>query len=194
MGTRCNIMVVPNENDRKNLPKFNPKLIHMPFIPSGHITKDERKDMDLNNLPGLGITSVPEGHAIRIYCQCDGYYDNGVGVAGVGKMLVAHYNTYEKAINLVLVGSLEGLVIGFHPCLYTRNQGKPHFDLPDKDDNDTVLGDAAYVYKFEDGKWYVNMNNERRSYLSSAGMVVTPETRWVPLETYGPLEHEMRLL
>ena len=200
MGTRSNILVIPSENDAMNLPAFNPDLIPnkcpMEEVEREYAGNDqylamERQNYDLTKMKPLGISSVPKGKGIRIYCQCDGYFD------GIGIILLEQYNDPAKALNLVLAGSLEGLATHYHPCLYTRTGGKPLFDIADTNSKD-VLWDAAYSYMWRNGHWYIDIGRYRRKALREAGFEkingIPMSIRWMRLDKFAPVNDELTAL
>lgn len=84
------------------------------------------------------------GNYIEIYHHWDSY------AAGLGQVLLKDYNTYEKALNLCLIGDVSSILNGVVP--YTGyntdwKQNKPDFhnEIPDNYPN--------YQYVFEDGRW-----------------------------------------
>lgn len=110
-----------------------------------------------------------DGSVKSIYCHWDGYY------SGVGKTLVEHYNTEEKANAVVALGGLSTLQENLSPVpqaneRYTRSGEEPKiilakdhsFDTPQE--NVTVAyhrdrGDELSIDKFTDLKKYNRSGN-----------------------------------
>lgn len=93
-----------------------------------------------------------------VYCHWDGY------PAGVGQMLLDHYNSYEKALELIKGGNMsklrktigdtiyyrddKGELANLHKfCIVLFNEGNIINDMRGELEN--------FLYLFEDGKWYV---------------------------------------
>ena len=155
MGTRSRIAVLLKEDDRtlgKEL-KFNPnKIEHQYSRPDGEFKpKYNLKDIEFEPMV------VPEkAEVVSMYCQFDGYLE------GVGETLVRDYDTYDKALNLVLGGPAESIsrhVLsddgeysgGYRNCLQ---------DYPNSTRPKTVFSNIdnmpyeAFTYLFKDGEWY----------------------------------------
>lgn len=154
MGTRSRITVILKEEDRKpgTVLVFDPKKIDYEY----RYTDRTGRPSCLEKLEFESVI-VPEGaEAIRMYCQSDGY------PTGVGHTLIRDYNTYEKALNLVLGGPAECVDRYIKP---DGTWGGGYLNCKVVDPNNTrprtvfVKEDApsgeAYEYKFKDGQWYV---------------------------------------
>ena len=109
-----------------------------------------------------------DGKVKSIYCHWDGYPSHN------GKMLLEHYNSVDKANEVVALGSLsalnknlipskdskhsfetpeEDVVIAYHRDRGEDFQQNEFKDLADFEKN----GDfQQYNYLFKNGKWYVN--------------------------------------
>ena len=85
---------------------------------------------------------------IGTYCHWDGYLD------GVGKVLKEHFNTYEKALNLVLGGSCSDLEDNGGIFRFATRKGENWDNIqPQQSDDPISLAKQEYCYLFEDGKW-----------------------------------------
>lgn len=195
MGTRCRITVILSEEDRKPglVLRFDPDKIEHEYAytkKNGNLAK--LKDVKFDEFV------VPEGaEAVRMYCQFDGY------PTGVGKTLVRDYNTYDKALNLVLGGPAECVDRYIKP---DGTWGGGYLNCKVMDPFSTrpkskfVKEDApsgeAYEYKFKDGEWYVRNDGyyyyclkrmlEEHPALSTAIDVDKLEKyhSWMPVEEY----------
>ena len=147
MATRSYIRVILKEEDRNRDMKFNPELIG---DESGEYKIDEkewgREQLTIEN--GLWETVNPGGkEALRIYHHWDGY------PTGVGETLVKHYNTYEKALNLVLGGDCSTINDRYIPyALRDCEDWESVKPTPIREDEGI---DEEYDYMFKDGQWYV---------------------------------------
>lgn len=85
---------------------------------------------------------------IGTYCHWDGYLD------GVGKALKEHFNTYEKALNLVLGGSCTSIDDDGKIMHFATRKGE-NWDIlqPKQSDNPISLAKQEYCYLFEDDQW-----------------------------------------
>ena len=117
-----------------------------------------------------------QGQVILIYCHCDGYLEHN------GFILKNHYNTLEKALELVALGYLSSLGLeigeqhkfedrGLHPTwctYYNRDRGDtdvyPH-GIESVAEYYTMLqnGDInfrqEFNYLFKEGKWFVSLED-----------------------------------
>lgn len=87
---------------------------------------------------------------LTIYCHWDGY------PSGVGAALLNGFDTYEKVLALVLGGSCSSIEEGRVRFYHNRKGEEWKYIKPRQSDNDET-NDVwiEYIYKFEDGKWYV---------------------------------------
>lgn len=154
MGTRSRITVILSEEDRKagNVLIFDPKKIDYEYNYTGRTGRPGcLEKVEFESL------IVPDGaEAVRMYCQCDGY------PTGVGETLIRDYNTYEKALNLVLGGPAECIDRYIKPD-GTWGGGYLNCKVVDPDNTrpatvfvkeETPSGED-YEYKFKNGRWYV---------------------------------------
>ena len=157
MGTRSRITVILSKEDRKpgKVLMFDPKKIEYEYKYIDHTGRPRcLEKVEFDSL------IVPNGaEAVRMYCQFDGY------PSGVGDTLIREYNTYEKAINLVLGGPAESI---FHYLKSDGDWGGGYLNCKVVDPSNTrpktvfvkenAPSDEAYEYKFKDGRWYVHNN------------------------------------
>ena len=128
MSTRGNIAIKLNSSDRVSTLKYNPDVL--PAV--------RRK----NN---IGDVEAGDKPYLQIYNHHDSYPSH------LGKILLNHYNSYEKALNLILAGD-------------TSSVGEWKTDAyAELDDWDDVKPDALdepsqeeeYLYVFEDNQWFI---------------------------------------
>lgn len=156
MGTRGNITVILKEEDlRKKRLSFNKGLL-------GPMAEANLKGVKFKP---VDVESMGENTGIRVYVQFDAYPD------GVGKELLYYYNTYEKALNLVVGGSLETLSTyensgskvcgGWMSILQSKRTGinLHEFVRTDAGGNGGFSPFEEFSYLFKDGKWYVMIND-----------------------------------
>jgi hypothetical protein len=110
------------------------------------------------------IVHRADGKWATVYCHFDGYLD------GVGQMLFDHYNSQEKADELVSYGDMSCLYekcdkpeghsydtpVRGYTVYYGRDRGETGTDAVISD-NFTDAQKAAhegYLYVFKDGKWW----------------------------------------
>jgi hypothetical protein len=82
---------------------------------------------------------------LGIYCHFDGY------PSGVGEELKTKFNTYEKALNLILLGACSSIITDIRAYHNWRNE-----DLEIKSVQGVypTIGDGIdYMYVFENGEW-----------------------------------------
>lgn len=82
---------------------------------------------------------------LGVYCHWDGYPE------GVGAELKEHYNTYEAALNLILLGQLS--YICGEVCAYHNWRNEEHRISVDKNDLPKGSDYIDYTYYLEDGNW-----------------------------------------
>ena len=96
-------------------------------------------------------TTTIEKPYIGIYCHWDGY------IEGVGRELLEHYNTYEKALKLISGGfasSIDGKKVSYYMA-WDRDEEWSQ-NCPRQSDKLEVCGGwTEYAYIFDNGKWYV---------------------------------------
>lgn len=135
-----------------------PALIWLKVNPKdfGKTLKCDLKELP-NNLDELNYTCAevlihPNPHEgtlwAGIYCHFDGY------VNGVGSELVEKFDTYEKVLNLILLGDVSYLINTIKPYQNWRNEGcrirfKQGEDRP-------IHNTFDHEYYFENNKWYHN--------------------------------------
>ena len=108
--------------------------------------REEDKNRDLNFHPGCVINT--NKNYISVYCHFDGYPSHML------TELENHFNTYEKALELVLHGDISSIEDGVVDCYYDR--GEDWEDLcPFETNNSNDCFDNSYCYIFENNKWTV---------------------------------------
>lgn len=136
MSTNSDIIVRVRKSDIGSIALFDAKKLDVP---------EKKWDKDFNSFEKpVEITN----EYIGIYCHWDGYLD------GVGSALKANFNTYEKALNLVLGGDCSS--IGNDGCItrYATREGEEWSYLsPVQSDDPVLIAGQEYSYLFEDGKW-----------------------------------------
>lgn len=76
-----------------------------------------------------------------------------------------HFNTYDKALNLVLGGSCSAIGNNGGIVRYATREGeKWDFIKPNQGDNPKALAEEEYNYLFEDGKWKLFNDGEWKEY------------------------------
>ena len=84
---------------------------------------------------------------LGIYCHLDGY------PSGVGAELKEKFNTYEKALNLILLGSCSHIIGEIKAYHNWRNED---LEIVCKQGVFPEIGDSVdYEYVFENGEWIV---------------------------------------
>lgn len=98
------------------------------------------------------ILKRKEGDYKSISCHWDGY------PTYVGALLMDHYNSYDKANELTELGDLSTLKETITTSqFYGRDRGETRvgFRITKTIDESLSYRDYEYIYKFEDGTWYV---------------------------------------
>lgn len=147
MATRSYIRVILKEEDRDKDMKFNPSLIG-DEEGKYQISLNEwgREQLDVEH--GMWDTVNPDGaEALRIYHHWDGYPE------GVGETLIKHYNTYEKALNLILGGDCSTINGSYNPYALRSSEGWEGISPSPIQENADIA--EEYDYMFKDGQWYV---------------------------------------
>lgn len=152
MATRSNIAIILRPEDRDC--NFNVMYKRFdtcrPNMQSPHCRnpkKEDWKDIFPNCYPG-------GKDVLEIYCHWDGYPES-VGVA-----LQSGYNTYEKALALILGGDLSEVKEDFSRP-YSLGEGEdPEYcspiALPDKP---KMYEEYLYVFDYKTNQWYVQGKN-----------------------------------
>ena len=136
MSTKSNIIVKVRKSDIGSTALFDAKKLNVPEDCWSDNFKSLEKPVELTN------------EYIGISCRWDGYLD------GVGYELKENFNTYEKALNLVLGGDCSSL--GDDGCITryaTRKGEKWNYLAPKQSNNPISLSKQEFSYLFEDGKW-----------------------------------------
>jgi hypothetical protein len=101
-----------------------------------------------NNYPceEFQIPSEPKNGILYlgVYCNFDGYFN------GVGQELKTKFNSYETALNLILLGALSYIiddVVSYHNW---RNE-ELNIEILE---GESPTSDTEYTYVFKNNKWY----------------------------------------
>lgn len=133
MSTRSNICLVLNKEDIGKVMKFD----------ESKLPKDVTCDDDFLDMVEEVTLEKP---ILEIYHHWDGYPE------GLGKTLLKQYNDYNTILNLLLGGDASS-INGDNVCHEDWRSVKPkQLDKP-------VLNEY-YLYKFENGVWYFEDENE----------------------------------
>lgn len=150
MSTNSNIIVKVKKSDIGSTALYDAKKLDAPEVYWGKTNSNEN-----------GVEKPVEitEEYIGIYCHWDGYLD------GVGKALKEHFNTYDKALNLVLGGSCSAIGNNGGIVRYATREGeKWDFIKPKQGDNPNALAEEEYNYLFEDGKWKLQDNESWKEF------------------------------
>lgn len=163
MSRRANIYVELKKEDIGKKLSFNPKLISGTILSMDSFGYRKINDKEIENVyKNCTIEAKP------YYIGC--YLHFGNLLTGIGNVLINKYNTYEKALNLVLAGNLssvtENNIVPY--CLRKTEYGfKDGVNLPKTiDDPKPSAEDIEFIYlycKVKDGcRWFVKdvLNNE----------------------------------
>ena len=83
---------------------------------------------------------------LGIYCHFDGYPE------GVGAELINKFNTYESALNLILLGGCSHIITDIKSYHNWRNEDIEIYSVQGR--TPTAGGDMiSHKYVFENGKW-----------------------------------------
>ena len=147
MATTSNIAIILRPEDRNR--NFNVM---------DEIFDDYRPDMQCpwcrsekdEYLEDIFPNCEPNGNAVlQIYCHNDGYPE------GVGYALLKGYNSYEKALALILGGDLSSLYKSYS-CPYSLGKGEdPIQCAPDVLEKAEIKGCYLYVFDYETDKWLI---------------------------------------
>ena len=147
MSTNSNIIVKVKKEDVGKILKFNANKLEMPEIKWDKDIKGFEEDVKITN------------EYIGIYCHWDGYLE------GVGETLKNDFNTYEKALNLILGGSCSSIEDNGRITRYATRKGeKWEYLAPKQSDNPISLAKQEFCYLFENGKWKWLDNGEWKEY------------------------------
>ena len=130
MSTRGNIAIKLSLSDREGTMKYNPQ-----FTPMSPIMILER----------VGTVEPLGKPYLQIYNHHDSYPSH------LGRILLNHYNDYEKALNLILAGDTSG--VGENRTdAYVRYDSWG--DVKPEIVDEPYQGEQ-YLYVFEDGQWLI---------------------------------------
>ena len=145
MATRSNIAIILRPEDRNRTLNvmdecfngYRPRM-QCPYCRSA-------KPEDLKN---IFPNCEPNGNPVlQIYCHWDGYPD------GVGASLQSSYNSYEKALALILGGDVS-VVDEKYTCPYSIGDGEdPNWNVPTVLDKPKL--NEEYLYVFNHDEWFV---------------------------------------
>jgi len=199
MSTRGYIIVkVKDENKGKSL-KFDKSLLN------GVRLQDENKwnGKSFGELTDniWKPTKKVTGNYLAIYNQCDSY------PTGAGQTLLAHFNSYEQALNLVAGGTTES-VFGDH-ITYCKGRRKSLDEDAHYEDGSVPCqlhlptACESWQYLFYEGRWYVRQWGSRwydlEEYLTAKGdkadydLPDMKQYKEIPAWTQDEQAHELAL-
>lgn len=150
MSTRSNIGIVVRDIDKGKT--FTPQL--------SLLHQELYSDLKMPVLHDTHINTNTE--IIQIYHHTDGYPE------GLGELLLEHYNSYEKALNITLFGDCSSL---FDTRFYnTWREGE---DWNGTKPQQKLLGKISkvsndYYYLFDNGEWYFASYGENPNFVKLA--------------------------
>ena len=97
---------------------------------------------------------MPRGKIAYVECRFDGYLSH------VGRMLLQHYNDYDKALELLLGGDIVSLREDLESTIRERPLGNDQLEDCDVKEaywiGDFLLNsNGEYKYLYDKGRWYV---------------------------------------
>ena len=156
MSTRGYIYVAVKKNDLGTTLEFDKKLVNgTKLLDEDKWNGNEHGELTDNIWEP---TKIWANH-LGIYVQCDMY------PTGCGKALVAHYNDYKKAMNLVAGGMAESIYRD--RIVYCKSRRQWHADHPEQQHPQTpdpgnhpfqeMLPERleSFQYLFYGGRWYI---------------------------------------
>ena len=147
MSTRCQIAIKLKDSDTKKVLKCEPSLIDSAYLYKGINAKY------IGNVDYTDKMSDGDNY-LWITCHFDGYPE------GVGEELKNKFNTYEKALNLVLAGHMSSICDKIDP--YSIREDNWEDNKPILSNNMEELldsfseSDREYLYIFENNQWKIN--------------------------------------
>ena len=123
---------------------------------------------------------------VSIYCHSDGY------IQGVGVTLKKHYNSQEKALELIKKGDISILNNTIETTKYYKDRGdewhniepqwhKNHFGLMSALKGNVFI---EYVYLFADGEWQVSALKEHKAETDSYFDYNAYHSKFIPLQSH----------
>lgn len=143
MSTRCNIVVKIKDKDKGLIKVFDPLLLNN----NKEYLDKKYNEVNLN------------GNYISIYVHHDGY------INGVGCNLYNYFNSYEKALNLCLIGDcsyIEKEIIGSYHTFYEEEWD---ITAPKKYDNEPECYED-FLYLYDNNQWLVKKKNSEWNVLA----------------------------
>lgn len=97
---------------------------------------------------------MPNGKVFYVECRYDGYLSH------VGRLLVEHYNDFDKALELLLGGDIESLRADLESTIRERPLGNDEIEDCEVKEaywiGDYLLNsNGKYKYLYDKGRWYV---------------------------------------
>lgn len=158
MSTSATIVVEVRKEDLCKFKTAKSEFAKMHFRDFNRMVKEHGKknatyffNKGIDKLPDINkfqcrVKRVKLSQYLEIYCHFDGYVD------GVGRCLIENFETYEKALNLVLCGDHSSIINGTLPyvalgeCKWKECEPKKYNSIPEVTEN--------YQYLFKSNKWY----------------------------------------
>ena len=127
MATRSNIAIILKEEDKERV-----------FSELNEILEETENNFRYG---------VDNGNVLQIYCHWDGYPE------GVGQDLLKDFNSYDKALELILEGD--------HSTPYEPYTGRGEDWVSNRPDQRTEpICYEEYLYVFKDGEWKMPTEND----------------------------------
>lgn len=158
MSTSATIVIKVRKEDVCKIKTAQSNFAKMHFKDFNCVIKEYGKEIATDYF-NRGIVKLPDinkfqcrvkrvklGQYLEIYCHFDGYVD------GVGRCLIENFETYEKALNLVLCGDHSSIINGTIPYIalwetkWDWFKPKKYNSVPEVTEN--------YQYLFKSNEWY----------------------------------------
>ena len=141
MSTRSFVWVKIKEEDKGSTKKAD--LIEVGLLEGDTLCYRDKEDVAKDKIQGVELN----GNYIGFYHHFDGY------LSGLGKTLLEHFDTYDKILNIALLGDESSIVDGdISPYCSFERERWDNIKPTVKDE----LGNIEYEfeYLFNNDKWY----------------------------------------